>query len=195
VIDFFAGPLSEAGMVEFTASASSISHNERDIVAMDLYRLNRATVLSLVILFQGCGGGAGTEGRQKVYPVTGKVTFSGGPVVNALVSFSPKGQQPVAVGRTDDSGVYQLTTYDRNDGAAEGDYTVLVSKSSSSADTAPPAHGVNVTTPHQHTSGRKAKKASDEAMLPVKYTDVGKSGLTFTVKAEGENHYDIDLKP
>lgn len=169
---------------------------------MDILQLRNLCLLSLMLLSQGCTGDAGTEGRSKVFPVTGKVTLSGSPVAGATVTFSPKGNQPVALGRTDDSGTYSLTTYDAKDGAAEGDYTVIITKSS-------PAESDSTTegsTPHNangsvlmksHKAARGGKKKADDSgsLLPAKYGDRNKTDLAGTVKAEGENNFDFDLKP
>src|SRR5690242_18122977 len=97
---------------------------------MQISRISWCGALAVAFLFTGCGGpGAeGNAGRQKVYKVRGKVTLSGAPIANANVSFSPKAKQPAAIGKTGAGGEFVLTTYDPGDGAAEGDYVVLVTK-------------------------------------------------------------------
>jgi hypothetical protein len=95
-----------------------------------------------------------------------------------------------------------LTTYDPNDGAAAGDYTVLVIKEAPAptASSGPPAHGANAaSTPagmsHAGGRGKKAANTSSNSVLPEKYMDRGKSDLNATVTSGGENKFDFDLKP
>jgi hypothetical protein len=168
---------------------------------MDIAHTRTLCLLLFVLLIQGCAGGDETGDRSKVYPVTGKITLSGAPVVGAAVTFSPKGQQPVALGRTNDSGIYSLTTYDAADGASEGDYTVLVTKAGAPAgsETTPaPAHQTSGPVLLQaHKPGRRGAKKGDDSgsLLPSKYGDRSKTDLSATVKSEGENKFDFDLKP
>lgn len=154
-------------------------------------------VLLGLILFAGCSGG--DENRVSVYPVTGKVTMGGAPVANAIVTFSPQNKQPVAIGRTDSNGQYSLTTYDPNDGAAAGDYVVLVAKtgSSSPAETEQDMH-------QALNSGESAEaamhagaqeKESSGSLLPEKYGSAGSSDLAATVTESGDNKFDFDLSP
>ena len=60
-------------------------------------RSHLPTAAAVIVLAAGCIGGAGDDGRVSVYETTGKVTLSGKPVADAVVTFSPKGQHPVAV--------------------------------------------------------------------------------------------------
>lgn len=145
----------------------------------------------------GCSGNGGGGSRLTVYPVSGKITLSGAPVSNAIVMFSPKGQQPAATGQTDAEGKYQLTTYDvANDGAAEGEYLVMVIKQAAPAASASePAGGHGA--PRAHTAPARGKKAetASGSILPPKYSDRNSSDLAATVKDSGENKFDFDLKP
>jgi hypothetical protein len=136
----------------------------------------------------------GGEDREDVYKVTGKITLAGAPVADANVSFSPKDKQPAAIGKTDSSGQYTLTTYDAADGAAAGEYVILVSKavSGSSSDSS------SASDPDDPNYGKAPSEYPDEestSSLPEKYSVVTTTDLTATVKAEGENKFDFDLKP
>lgn len=143
----------------------------------------------------GCSGA--DEGRQEVYPVKGKVTVSGAPIAGAAVSFAPKGDQPVAVGRTDDKGVYELTTYEYGDGAAAGEYEVLVTKvvrkANSNSEEAVHAAMQGGGPPPSHDA-KGAKNDDSSSMINEKYSQKG-SGLTAEVKPDGENTFDFDLDP
>lgn len=163
------------------------------------------TGLMLGLLFaSGCGGGGeGAEARVSVYKVTGKITLAGGPVAGASVTFSPKDKQPVATGKTGNDGTFTLTTYDPGDGAAAGNYVVVVSKpiASASAGNAPPTgHDPNNKTggfdaAAYHNAQRAAGSTGSDSGLPEKYSKADKSDLQVEVKSSGENKFDLDLKP
>jgi hypothetical protein len=151
-------------------------------------------LFTIVCLGQaGCSGGAEGGGRKTVYKVSGKVTMRGGPLIGATVAFAPKENQPVAIGKTDDAGMYTLTTYDPGDGAAKGDFAVTVMKivASSSANADAP-HGVDVQPSSTH--GAKASKASSDGnLVPPEYADSSKTPLSFKVE-EKDNTYNIEIK-
>src|SRR5262249_32424374 len=84
--------------------------------------------LALVII-PACGKNGG---RVKVYPVHGKVLLRGMPAEGAQVLFyivsedSKTKLMPVPNATTDSLGVFNLTSYQPNDGAPEGEYKVSV---------------------------------------------------------------------
>ena len=73
--------------------------------------------------------GCGEKPASGTVPVTGLVMLDDKPVAGATVSFSPdaKGGR-AAVGTTDASGRYTLTTKKPGDGAMPGAYTVMITK-------------------------------------------------------------------
>ncbi len=84
-----------------------------------------ALPLAVLFLFAASGCGSGHSGTARV---SGKVLHGGQPVVGAAVAFLPEG----GVGRpasavTDQTGMYELTTFSAKDGAIPGKYTVTVS--------------------------------------------------------------------
>jgi hypothetical protein len=152
-------------------------------------------LLGILAAFSGCSGGSDAEGgsRKPVFKVTGKITFSGGPVSGAMVGFIPREGQPVATGRTNDSGVYTLMTYEPGDGAAKGDYSVTVFKSASGGGPAVEvAHGPSA----EGTSSHDAKEtaADDEGALPAVYKSAASTTLNATVEVDGKNTFDFDLQ-
>jgi hypothetical protein len=148
--------------------------------------------LFIMTALLGCSNG---PARPAVYKVNGKVTMNGSPLAGASVFFSPKGKQPIAMGRTNDQGEYILTTYSAGDGAAAGDYVVLVSKEAANAP-AKMSHGVDVK-PGLQPIAHDAKRpnSSSSGLLPEKYGNAKLSGLTATVKAGGPNQFLQELTP
>lgn len=79
------------------------------------------------LVVAGCGGG-----RLPLYTVSGTVLVDGEPAAGAVVYFVPKnvedelGQRQRPVGVADDEGGFRLTTFTRHDGAAPGEYGVLI---------------------------------------------------------------------
>ncbi|HVV99845.1 MAG TPA: carboxypeptidase-like regulatory domain-containing protein [Planctomycetaceae bacterium] len=165
------------------------------------YRVGRAVLLLAVVAVLGCGGGR--AGQEKVYTVTGKITMGGGPVPNASITFSPKDKQPVAVGRTGADGSYTLTTYNPGDGAAAGNYGVLVTKTLAAAGTSGPPKGhdpksaatFDSSAAHASSGAAMGGSAAAEAGLPERYSKVDQTSLSATVKPGGDNKFDFDLTP
>lgn len=141
-------------------------------------------VLVAVACLSGCTGGGADQ--VPVYPVSGQVTMGGNPVPNATVTFSPKSDQPTAIGRTDAEGRYQLRTYAEADGAAAGEYAVIISKAAD-APAEEAAHGPDFETPAY--PGQKAG-----SVLPEEYASAATTPLTATVTEGGENNIDFSLE-
>jgi hypothetical protein len=76
--------------------------------------------------------GCGDDGRPDVYPVNGKVLVGGTPAAGAKVVFYPVSEElrgpgmPVPNGITDENGEFQLRSYEPEDGAPAGEFTVTV---------------------------------------------------------------------
>lgn len=148
---------------------------------------------ALAVVVTGCSGGP--DDRVAVHKVTGKVMMAGSPLAGASVAFSPKDGQRAAIGKTSDDGTFVVTTYDYGDGAAEGNFDVLISKSSAPAASgaaadhdsmaaggAPPAHG-----------GGKKKGGADGNLVNPKYSKAG--ALTAEVTSAGPNEFEFTLDP
>jgi hypothetical protein len=155
-------------------------------------------VFPLVVgsMFVGCGDGAsGAAKRAPVYKANGKVTYLGSPLVGAVVTFAPQEQQPAAIGRTNDAGEFQLTTYGGGDGAAAGEFKVLIVLNDSAASAAPQdAHTTldpKYSPPNTHSAS--VAKASG-SLLPAKFGDQSQTPLTAKVEPSGANNFTFDLK-
>lgn len=166
---------------------------------MPAVRICSALSLLVALGLAGCGSGAeGEKDRVPVYPVSGKITIQGSPVTDAAVMFSPKEEgQPFARGRTDSEGNYTLMTYDEDDGAAAGDYVVLVTKTAGAgggSDDAPQPGDADYGQPPSH-SAEEESDDSGKSLVPERYTTRDTSNLTATVKTDGKNEFNFDLKP
>lgn len=141
--------------------------------------------LVLMLLFVGCGETVDVD-RPETAPVTGSVTYNGQPVEGATVTFmaGASGGRG-AVGTTDASGKFQLTTFEAGDGAIPGAYKVKIAKTVGGA---PTAEGGEIMAPP--TGGPPTSEEKDE--LPVKYKDESTSGLTADVK-DGDNDFPFEL--
>lgn len=89
--------------------------------------------LLLSLLAMGCGGQAAPKDRVPTFKAGGIVTYKGQPVEGALVRLISR--TPEAMGAsatTDKEGRFQLMTYQPGDGAPEGNYLVVISKTEAS---------------------------------------------------------------
>lgn len=79
--------------------------------------------LALVLIFMGgCGG----DGLPPVYPVTGKVSFSGGSLSGYRVSFVPASGSGGGSAEIKDDGSYTLQAEDGRMGCTAGKYKVTL---------------------------------------------------------------------
>jgi len=152
----------------------------------------------LLLVLAGCGGAAGAN-QQDTYPVTGTLTFHNAPLADASITYVPlKEGMPPAVGRTDSSGNYMLTTYNINDGAVEGDYKVLIVKIAQAASDDDDDMGEHSDDPNAEfddTSHDAAKaKKSSGSLIPSRYSAKEATPFSATVAADGENKFDFDLQ-
>lgn len=110
--------------VEFADDAAS----RRDAMSRWSCGARSVCLLLALSLLLGC---AETNDWPKRYPVSGKVTVDGKPVVRAMVVFHPVSPRPdgkkiASSTFTNDDGTFQLTTYDAGDGAPPGEYKVTI---------------------------------------------------------------------
>jgi hypothetical protein len=112
---------------------------------------------------------------ERTHPVSGKLTLDGKPVAGATVAlhrFNKDTEKyvPVADGRTDDLGRFQVTTYQRFDGAPVGEYVVTATKAARPAGEGEPV----------------------KSTLPQQFATPATSSLRATVK-EGANEVTLEL--
>lgn len=159
-----------------------------------MYRGFACVLLLATFTLAGCGADV-DAGRKPVFPVTGTVTMSGAPLGGAKIAFAPQDGQPTAVGKTDDQGKFQLTTYDYGDGAAAGSFNVVVNKFSV-APAGPSTDGEE----GDHEAAEEAASGHDAAsegaenqLIPVQYTSSKDTPFNVEVKTSGENDFTLEI--
>ena len=139
----------------------------------------------------GCGGEAGPP--IPIYPVSGKLTYQGQPVVGADITFHNQEADRSAFGRTDDQGEYQLTTFSSNDGAVPGKSVVTITKFEP-----PPVASPVAAMESEHYvppgMGQSTDPPRPKSSFPEKFGDAQTSGLIGVVNADGPNTINFDLK-
>jgi hypothetical protein len=123
-----------------------------------------AVLLFFALCCLGCGNQSSLKG---LVPVEGVVYYDSQPLADATVCFAPNNSEiRSSVARTDHEGKFALTTLNPKDGTAPGEYKVAISK-------------------------------YDNAMvplIPIKYANLDKSGLTASVPVKGVKDLRFDLE-
>jgi uncharacterized membrane protein len=163
-------------------------------VVMSRSRWIHWSLLAVPLFLVGC-----TKGEKvATIPVTGLVTLDGQPVAGAAVSFSPSSKTGLAaVGTTDASGRFKLTTKNPDDVAMSGAYTVIITKTAASSGTAwtdPRSSGGKLSSDQEKNvkdmlSKAGAKQGATQSELPKKYASADTSGFTANVAAGQPNDF------
>jgi hypothetical protein len=160
--------------------------------------------LCCVCIAAGCGDGGGAP---DLAAVTGSVTFNGGPLAGATVSFLPE-KGPLAMGVTDMNGQFKLSS-GTSLGCTIGPAKVTVVAIPSGGGSSNPAPtfnpNPNMSAAEQQEAGKKMAEATQnfqsssgtqksKSLIPERYSDVATSGLSFTVeKDSSKNNFKIEL--
>ena len=148
---------------------------------MNLYRVLLCVIPALMCLI-GCGGSDGPA----VYPVTGKVTFSGGSLAGYRISFVSADRKEGAIGTIKDDGSYTLEVSDGRAGCTAGKFKVVIQ----------PAVDLNAMQEQMKKlenmkPGAKGMPAP-ESKIPKTFNDVTTSTKEVEVKS-GSNTIDISI--
>lgn len=140
----------------------------------------RPMALLLLVVAIGCGSGSS---GPVTYPVTGKVTLGGSPVVGAAVSFAPQSPD-LGIGggtaQTGPDGTFTVTSQfdlgkSTKAGLPAGEYRVSVIKL-------------------EHQAGEPSLSKPPKNALPQKFASPETSDLSASIKADGENFVDLVLQ-
>lgn len=136
----------------------------------------RFAALSISVMAIGCRD----PGMAPTTRAGGTVRYHGQSVAEVTVIFTPAQGRP-AVGVTDASGRFRLSTFRPGDGAVPGMHKVTLSSSRSGVDA---MYG-----------GRTPEAASPQSLpYPMKYAHPDQSDLTAEVKPGQANDFLLDLK-
>ncbi len=168
----------------------------------------RVSVVLAAVLLAVCGDQT-PDDRPATVPVSGKVTLDGQPVAGATVIFVNTEQAMSggstgsysSVGKTDENGVYRLTTFESGDGAVPGTYAVTITKYATAASGTSSGSGGSETgegesldgSSYVPPEGRAGESESPRNELPEKYSNPTTSMLEATVTEDGENDIPFDL--
>lgn len=143
-------------------------------------------VMSAVVLLvvAGCQSKPTDPTRPKTVPVSGVVTYKGQPVEGATIMFVSTAGKRGAVATTDASGKFTMTTFEPKDGAIPGTYQVAIQKTI--VEGAPPEGATG-------KAGEEPPAGTPKDLLPAKYKDASKSGLTVEVKEGGTKDLKFEL--
>jgi len=126
-------------------------------------RYRIAGVCLAAALLAGCGGGG-------FAPVAGTVTYKNEPLKEGSIAFHPEKGRP-AHGKIRDGKIVEVTTETAGDGARVGPVRVTI----------------------QAVTGGSDMYAKHKSLVPDKYGDPSKSGLTAEIKPDA-NDLKFDLK-
>lgn len=133
-------------------------------------------VFAMSVVSLGCGGGA--SDAPKVVPAAGVINYNGAGVADATVVFYPE-KGPVATGKTDAKGAFQVRTNGQL-GATPGKNKVTVAVAAQAGDP-PPA------------DGNEMALAEKQSAVPRKYNSQDSTDLTVEIPAEGNKNLVLDL--
>ena len=133
----------------------------------------------------GCGGGP--DDAVELAPVSGIVTVKGQPKADLNVTFYPESGGRPATGITGPDGKFTLSTYNTGDGAPVGTNKAAITGGSTDAQYGPDGP------PQPGQPGYEAWMAQQTSKVDAKYADPEKSGLVYTVTADGLPNVEIKL--
>jgi len=138
--------------------------------------------LAAAVLSGGCG--PVKETVPDLVPVSGKVMYQGKPLADAIVTFFPAEgeEEPTELnniyrptGKTNAEGEFELA-WGEHPGAPPGKYAVCISAT------------------HLVPDPNDAADQINESLIPTEYNAAKTSGLKATVKEEGGDDFNFDLK-
>jgi len=137
-----------------------------------------------VVAIAGCGG---SSDAPVVAAVSGVVTVKGQPRADLNVTFHPEDGGRPATGLTGPDGKFTLTTNNTGDGAIVGRHKVTITGGTAAnkfGDAGPPMPG---------QPGFEQWQKEERDKIDSKYADPEKSGLLYTVPAEGLPNLEIKI--
>jgi hypothetical protein len=148
------------------------------VVCVKLF--NRTNLLPLLLFAVLLNTSGCSDGRPARATVTGSISYNGKPLSIGSLVFIPIGGGPPAQGKVNREGIYEMGTYEEDDGVIPGDYKVMITALTSSGGSGLPEDTVKA-------------NAEPVSVIPEWYGDLEKSGLLVTVTADKANTIDFPL--
>lgn len=121
----------------------------------------------------------------KRFPAAGTVSYQGKTIEGAEVTFTNNAAGSTGTGKTDADGNFRLTTYVENDGVVSGEHVVSIRRVDVVDNT--PAD-VDL------SAGGEAVPPTITWIIPEKFSNAAKSGLTATVSETEPNEFVFELE-
>ena len=145
---------------------------------------NRLSCLLMALfLFGHAGCSSEPTDRLPTYPVTGVVRLDGKPLAKANVTLMYAELNRSSFGQTNEAGEFKLATYEDADGALAGQASISVSKWEEAELDKGPIAGEPGYDPSKAYKPQKPHKS----LVPEKYSDFQKSGLSAKIEASKTN--------
>ena len=139
-----------------------------------------------ILLGWGCSQGPEENPNwPKRVPASGTVLYQGKPVEGAEVTFTATSANSTGAAKTDADGRFSLTTYIEGDGVVPGPQAVAIRRVEVIDNT---PEDVDL------SAGGVAGPQKVTWLIPEKYSNATKSGLTAEVTESGPNEFTFDLK-
>jgi hypothetical protein len=132
----------------------------------------------MAALLATCVLGCGRSDLPPLGEVRGELRLDGAPVPKAIVSLTPVSGGRPSRAITDESGKFELGTFEPGDGALVGEHRVAINP----LDPVPPSFLLNPKAPTTY-----------KPPFPPEYWSPDKSGLTLTVTADGVDDLVLEM--
>ena len=147
-------------------------------------KIFRALSLAGLVWLAGCSSeDEWSAKRPKVFPASGTITLDGNPLEGATIIYHSQAHNISAQGISDANGKYVLTSFNQDDGAAEGEHKVVVSKF---------AYEEKKT--KYDSAEEKSVALIPKDLLPKRYATPDTTPLTASVSSSGPNNATLELK-
>lgn len=141
---------------------------------------------AILLLASLTAAGCNRSDRAELAPVTGTVTYDGTPLPSGKIIFETAGARP-AIGAIEDGQIVEVTTYELNDGAPVGSHKISIQS------VAVAGAGGSGATPTDFNTDPAAYMATS-SLIPAKYGNPAKSGLTAEVEPGMMNRFEFELE-
>ena len=138
-------------------------------------------VLAVMLFCPAIALPTGCSDTPPTTPVTGTVTYQGKPLSFGSVMFQHESGGQPARGKISSDGTYELSTFQRSDGARIGKSLVRITCFEGND-------------PARKPTGPEGEIVLGRSLIPRKYASFGASGLVVDVKPDGPQTFDFELE-